>query len=924
MSSGNMRPQTATTDARDWSDGESDEDPGMFSFLRPQTGISSQAAMSPITNAPTTATSGTPYAPGMFAQSPVTARSSAPTTAGTTPLSPAAAYALAAAQGSLDAHTPPTTYKVQMPLQTGDRRTSDSSLKDDPALWAPTSDGSSGLDIDEQERAYQMQEFGGPLQPTRSQDEKMLAEFGGYAGFGYGMPGFDFDYGVEEDSPFPEVRASVSNIDDPEMPCLSFRVWFLGILFAIIVTAFNTFFYFRYPAPFVTPILVQIIAYPAGKLLAGLLPVHTWTLPKWMQRLGFGEDFSFNPGPFNIKEHTALVIVANVATGPAFTLNFITAADTYYGRDFGPGFEILLLVSSQLIGFGVAGLCRRFLVWPAAMIWPQNLVYCTLLNTLHAEAEDFEEEGRGLSRTRFFMWVLGGAFAWYWLPGFLFQALSAFSFVCWIAPNNVVVNQLFGVSSGLGMSMLTFDWAQISYLTSPLVVPWWAQVNIFTFFVVINWIVTPIMYYCNVWYSSYLPLLSATVFDRFGMPYNTSRVLDAEHLTLNVTEYESYSPLYLPVSYAILYGVYLMLAAAAIVHTALYFGQDIVNRMRKLSKADEDIHMKLMKRYPEVPDWWYLLVTAAVVGLSIIVVACWDTQMPVWALIVSLAIGFIYILPGGFIFAMTAMNININLIVQLIGGYMIPGLPLANGLFRSYAAQSISSGLYFVQDLKLGHYMKLPPRSTFSIQMVSTIVGSLVQVGVKRWLNANVDGFCTRGQTASLSCPYTRQFYSSTVVWGVVGPKRLFGHGKLYNPILYFLLIGAVLPVLTWALTKRYPKSWVRFINVPVALAGCQFIPPITGINYSSWFLFGFIFQYLMRRKYFQIWSKFNFVLSAGLDAGTVLSTLVIFFALYLPKNGTIFLNWWGNTVFTNTLDFQGVSYKTIPEDPGFFGPSVW
>ena len=32
------------------------------------------------------------------------------------------------------------------------------------------------------------------------------------------------------------------------------------------------------------------------------------------------------------------------------------------------------------------------------------------------------------------------------------------------------VNQLFGYSSGLGMSVLTFDWAQIAYIGSPYVV----------------------------------------------------------------------------------------------------------------------------------------------------------------------------------------------------------------------------------------------------------------------------------------------------------------------------------------------------------------------------------------------------------------------------------------------------------------------
>jgi len=33
-----------------------------------------------------------------------------------------------------------------------------------------------------------------------------------------------------EDSPFPEVRASVSNIDNPDMPAMTIRMWFVGLV----------------------------------------------------------------------------------------------------------------------------------------------------------------------------------------------------------------------------------------------------------------------------------------------------------------------------------------------------------------------------------------------------------------------------------------------------------------------------------------------------------------------------------------------------------------------------------------------------------------------------------------------------------------------------------------------------------------------
>lgn len=70
--------------------------------------------------------------------------------------------------------------------------------------------------------------------------------------------------------------------------------------------------------------------------------------------------------------------------------------------------------------------------------------------------------------------------------------------MCWIAPKSKIVNQLFGVTTGLGMSVITFDWSQITWISSPLIIPWWAEVNIFVGFVLLYWIVVPILYYTNV------------------------------------------------------------------------------------------------------------------------------------------------------------------------------------------------------------------------------------------------------------------------------------------------------------------------------------------------------------------------------------------------------------------------------------------
>jgi hypothetical protein len=43
---------------------------------------------------------------------------------------------------------------------------------------------------------------------------------------------------------------------------------------------------------------------------------------------------------------------------------------------------------------------------------------------------------------------------------------------------------------------VTFDWAQIAYIGSPLIVPFWAALNIVGGLVVVMWILAPTMCMC--------------------------------------------------------------------------------------------------------------------------------------------------------------------------------------------------------------------------------------------------------------------------------------------------------------------------------------------------------------------------------------------------------------------------------------------
>ncbi|KZO90420.1 OPT oligopeptide transporter [Calocera viscosa TUFC12733] len=713
---------------------------------------------------------------------------------------------------------------------------------------------------------------------------------------------------MDDDSPYPEVRAAVPNTDDPTLPTNTFRMWFLGIISTVVLSIVNTFFSFHYPAISISVIFVELLTLPIGRLMARVLPTKQFQI--------FGHTCSFNPGPFNIKEHALIGIMASFGGG-AYALDITATQRVFYNQNWGILYELCLVISSQMIGYGFAGMCRRFLVWPASMIWPGDLVVVSLFGTLH-EPSGLMEKGR-MSRWKFFWIAMTCSAVYYWFPGYIFQALSIFNWVCWIAPNNFVINSLFGYTSGLGMSLITFDWNQINYVMAPLVTPWWAQVNTFVAFVLFYWIITPICYYTDVFYSSYLPISSLTAFDNTGAPYVAEAIM--VNGTFNEQMYEEYSPLYMTITFALNYGLGFAALTAILVHVVLWHGHELIRQFRTSLSEEGDVHSRLMAAYREVPDWWYLVLGLASFALALVSTLVWPTELPVWALILALIISLVYLLPTGIILAIANVDLGTNIISELISGYLLPGKPVANMVFKTFGLMTTQQALGFVSDLKFGHYMKIPPRMMFSTQVVATLIGGILSVVVQDWTFANVVGLCTPTQADNFTCPGIEIFGAASLIFGTIGPARFFATG-LYTPLLWCFLIGAALPILFYFLSKRYPNSILKWINIPVCLMGLGTIPPASGFNYFSAFVVGAIFMYYIRRYHFQWWSHYNYILSVALDSGVVITALLIYLCFYLPST-PIELNWWGNTVSFSNLDAMYASWKTV--NPGeTFGLTSW
>ena len=186
-----------------------------------------------------------------------------------------------------------------------------------------------------------------------------------------------------------------------------------------------------------------------------------------------------------------------------------------------------------------------------------------------------------------------------------------------------------------------------------------------------------------------------------------------------------------------------------------------------------------MQAYPEVPQLWYATLGVIALVLMIITVEIFPTQFPIWALFIALLLASFLTVPVGMLQAITNQQVTLQVMHEMLAGYMIPGRPVANMIFKCIAFIGTNQAVGFSADLKLGHYMKVPPRLMFLAQVIAAFVSCFVVCLVQDWMFSNITDFCTIGQVDGFSCPSTGTFATASMIWGGVGPGRLFSPGKL-------------------------------------------------------------------------------------------------------------------------------------------------
>jgi len=279
---------------------------------------------------------------------------------------------------------------------------------------------------------------------------------------------------------------------------------------------------------------------------------------------------------------------------------------------------------------------------------------------VHRALHEKEEEGgksRGPSRMRFFLIVFFASFAYYALPGYLLPILTFFSWACWVWPHSITAQQVGSGYHGLGVGAFTLDWAGISaYHGSPLVAPWASIANTAVGFVMFIYVIVPLCYWqFNTFDARRFPIFSNQLFTASGQKYDTTKVLTKD-LDLNVAAYDSYGKLYLSPLFAISIGSGFLRFTATIVHVLLFHGGDMWKQSKSAMNAVKlDVHAKLMQRYRQVPQWWFLMLLLGSVVVSLLMSFVWkeEVQLPWWGMLFAFALAFVVTLPIGVIQATT-------------------------------------------------------------------------------------------------------------------------------------------------------------------------------------------------------------------------------------------------------------------------------
>lgn len=759
---------------------------------------------------------------------------------------------------------------------------------------------------------------------------------------------------IHDWSIYPPVRSVTRPYEElDEGPVETIRVYLISIILSCAGSALATFFATRFPSISISGIALQMIMAEIGRLIS--------FIPGFSFPIGFGKRVHFGNGKWTFREQMLATCGMGVGDASAYAQYAIIAManEHFYGFKDAQGnfgLTIMLTLSSNLMGFGLAGLYRVFLVYPAKLIYWSNLPQIRLSRSLVDPEPKEKINGWTLSGQTVF-WITSVIFfCWYWVTGFIIPFFSYFDWMCWINPNDPHLINITEVSSGMGFSpMPTLD-PSVS-TTSAMISPFY-----FTF---LNWfgmllsgLVVIGLFYMNISYTGYLPINTTTLYNNKGEPYQVTAILNDKQ-EFDPEKFLSYGYPFWSAGNLVSYGSFFAFYPAIIVFALLeystlmwdgvkIFAKSFIRRGGALNHYN-DRFSRAQRKYKEVPEWWFMFSLAACLGLAIATVEHYkNTNTPVWTIFFGVGLTAVFMIPCGILLAVTNASVQINVLFELVIGLTNPGNGNALMIAKTFATNFNVEADTYIGNLKTAHYCNIPPRAMFRCQVINMICNSFVQAGLMTWQSMpdSIPNMCSSelAKTNKFTCLNTRVFFNAAVQWGSLGPKIILK--DLYPRMRYVFLFGALFPIPFWlirhfglAYARRHSwgelkqgagrirnsrvirsiisLEWFIYFNEAVLLYGAISWGSYTLGYFTTLIYLGLVFAVYLPRYYPKWWAKYNYMIYAGTTVGYVIGALIVFFATEYKTVPDY--DWWGVSEGSN---FSPAPRLTVPEGQTF-GPPI-
>ncbi|KAG6828622.1 hypothetical protein H0H92_007267 [Tricholoma furcatifolium] len=664
------------------------------------------------------------------------------------------------------------------------------------------------------------------------------------------------DYAVLESE--RDIATTVISVaDDPSLNTWTIRAFVIGIG----LSTFAEIYYFKPVGQTVSvsTMFIAIIAYVLGTAWASFVPSR-------------GIFRYLNPHPFNKKENAFIVIMASAAATSALGTEVLATQRLFYDITPNAGASIFLLFSSQLMGYGIGGLFRSVLLYPSKMLYPAVLPLVSMFETLFRGSAQSTNK-----KLRVFWIVFGVIFIWELFPEWMFPLLTGFSIFCLANPNSQGFTRLFGGSNGnegLGFLSICFDWQYIAGSYNPFTIPLKAQFsNLVGYLLCI--VVFIGVYYMNIWESQTFPFLSQELFYANGSLYDQLLILNDKYEVDPALLAEQGLPYYAGTWVVQLLTTNLGMAAT-FTHLLLWNREDLRDAwvwlmpselkkkwatfdirfwkddgMREQAESDEDIdpHYREMLKYADAPNSWYVVVLAASIIMALVIIYKTGSTLPWWGFLISVLLATISIVFFGALYAITGLQFIIQPFVQMIGGFLHPGKPMANMYFVLFSYNAVNQAQLLLRDLKIAQYTKLPPRAAFTAQIIGTLFGAILNFVLMNTIIDNQEPILLSVEGTNIwSGQQPQQYNSQAIAWG--GLRQLFAVGQRYQWVAWAYVVGLFVPVPFWIIHRYFPKLRADYLYTPVI---CYYIGWLcVGINSSilTYFVIAWLSQWWLRTRY--------------------------------------------------------------------------